>query len=205
MIISRSPAKVSVARTLSIVGHPFVFAPCAALLAILVGPHGHAMAWSAGGLFAAVVLAIGVFSWWQVRKGAWEHVDASRPHERGSLNRLAFGTLSLAAAATWFSASMRLSSVGFALGAALVAVGWLGLPRFKMSLHVSFAVFGASLLWPYGLAAVAAGCMLAGAVGWSRLILLRHSTGEVVAGAMVGAAAGVIHWVLLSRYFGVAI
>jgi hypothetical protein len=205
MIRSLSPARDTVARTLSIMGHPFLFAPCCGFLAVLAGPQGYAMAWGAGGLFAAIVLAIGVFAWWAVRKGAWEHVDASRPQERRSLNRLAFGVLSLAAATAWLSPSMRLSSVGFAAGAALVAVGWLGLPRFKMSLHMSFAAFGAALLWPYGIAAVVAASLLAVGVGWSRLILMRHTVREVLVGAVAGVIAGVAHWIILSRYFGVVI
>lgn len=163
------------------------------------------MVWSAGGLFVVIMLAVGVFSWWQVRQGAWEHVDASRPRERGSLSRLAFGVWLLAAGAAWVSPSMRLSSFGFALGAALVVVGWVGLPRFKMSLHSSFAVFGASLLWPYGVTAVVAAGLLAATVGWSRLVLQRHTAHEVLAGAVAGVVAGLAHWILLNRYFGVVI
>jgi membrane-associated phospholipid phosphatase len=60
----------------------------------------------------------------------------------------------------------------------------------KLSLHAAFAVFAASLLWPSVMAVVGL-LALAVAVAWSRLVLRRHTLGEVVVGLLAGGAAGV--------------
>jgi membrane-associated phospholipid phosphatase len=196
--------RLNLARALSIVGHPFVFAPCAALLAMMAGPAGGRLAAQGGLILALLVLGIGVYSWLQVRSGRWQHVDASLPQERRSLNRVAFALMLLAALVAFTSDTLRPAGVGFALAAGLIALGWIGLPRFKLSLHVAFAAFGALLLWPRGVWAVALGLVFSVAIAWSRLMLQRHTAGEVWGGAVAGTLAGVVLWAALSAFYGIS-
>jgi hypothetical protein len=193
------------ARVLSIVGHPFVFAPAAAVMSMLAGPRGGAMAGAGGALLLALVFGIGVYSWLQVRRGKWQHVDASLPQERSTLNRVALALMLFAAAGAFAFPVLRPAGVGFALGAVLIAIGWAGLPRFKLSLHVAFAAFGALLLWPRGGVAVLAGLLFTAAIAWSRLKLKRHTVAEVWVGGLAGAAAGVVLWILLDQFFGIRV
>ncbi|MGL4576516.1 MAG: hypothetical protein ACRCV9_17150 [Burkholderiaceae bacterium] len=193
------------ARVLSIAGHPFVFAPAAAVLSMLAGPRGGAMAGAGGALLLALVIGIGVYSWLQVRRGTWQHVDASLPQERSTLNRVALVLMVCAAAGAFALPVLRPAGVGFALGAILIAAGWAGLPRFKLSLHVAFAAFGALLLWPRGGVFVLAGLAFTAAIGWSRLQLKRHTAAEVWVGGAAGIAAGLAVWGLLHQFFGIRV
>jgi hypothetical protein len=115
----------------------------------------------------AVVAAVVVFSAIQVARGAWADSDASIPEERSQLNVF---LLALLAAAI--------------LAIALAASRWL-----KLSLHVAFAVFAATLFW-LDERLVLAGLALAGLIAWARLHLGRHVIADVVAGALTGASAG---------------
>jgi membrane-associated phospholipid phosphatase len=137
----------------------------------------------------AVALAVGAYSLWQVRAGRWSHVDAPVPGERRQLNVFLVLLLFGVSGALWAFGQPLLVSLGLGLGGAVVLAAHLLRRWLKLSLHASFAVYAAALLWPAALAAGAV-LLLAVAVSWSRLALRRHTLAEVLAGLAVGAAAG---------------
>jgi hypothetical protein len=191
--------KQGLARALSILGHPLLLLPAVALgVSAASGPDDGQ--WRVAAV-ALVLLAGAIqgWSWWQVWRGRWRHVDASQQHERRGLNRFLLALL--AAATAYFSlvSPQPVLALGLGCAAAMVAAGMLLAPWLKLSLHVSFAVFSAALLWALGPVALAAGLALAAAVAWSRWVLGRHRRRELFAGAIAGAAAGLALWWLLPR------
>ena len=75
---------IAIARGLSILGHPLVVVPSAVATLVL-----HRRTSSAALIVLVVCGIAGVvlaFSFWQVRRGQWQHVDASARAERRSLN-----------------------------------------------------------------------------------------------------------------------
>lgn len=174
----------SVARAVSIAGHPAVLMPTAAVIASPGGTGRAALAVAL--LCACTVLG---YSFYKARRGDWAHIDASVPAERAQFNvRLGIGLL-LMAAALWLIGL----HVGFALvvgiSSLIPAVGHLSRGVAKLSLHVAFAVFAAFLVWPNHVAAGALAVAAAG-VAWSRLALSRHVAADIYLGALTGAAAG---------------
>lgn len=182
--------RLALARIVSILGHPLLVMPLATLLA----------ARSRGADAASVrslTLAVGVlggvlfvYSLAQVRSGRWQHLDASRRVERLRLNGVLL--LALGTAAAWAFHHAGASPLAIALGAAaaIVAVALLLSHWLKLSLHVAFGVFAAFLPgWSFPALAL---LVLAAAVAWSRLALQRHGVVDVAAGAVVGAAAGML-------------
>ena len=189
-----------VARTLSVLGHPLLVLPSAVLLHLAAsGDQPQPMLLVALGFAAFAVLVLG-YSWWQVRRQRWTHVDASQRHERRSLNRFLLLALAIAAAASAWLTSLRELALALALSALLVLAGMLGARWWKLSLHVAFAVFAACLLLRIGVWATLVGLAFAAAVAWSRLILSRHALRDLVAGAIVGAGAGLAYWQVLTRW-----
>ncbi len=140
---------------------------------------------------ASVIIAVIVviYSVIQVRAGRWGHIDASTPGERNQLNLfLAFLLLGMASL-LWTGSQPQSISVGLAIGGGLVVAAHVLRAWLKMSLHVAFAVYAASLLWPDWIA-VAGTVALAVSVAWSRLVLRRHTVLEVITGFMAGCTAG---------------
>lgn len=181
----------SLARAVSIFGHPMVVLPAAAVALTLVRGEYRMALWMAAGFaaFAAVVMA---YSAWQVRRGRWSHVDASNSGERRSLNRFLLVALLLSTVLAATAGHSRELTWGLGLSAAMVGVAMLTARWWKLSLHMAFVVFAACLLtfgatWWVGLMALA----FAALVAWSRLALQRHVPRDLVAGIVTGALAGV--------------
>ena len=179
----------TVARFISIVGHPIVLLPVAALIAAstrgaslqqlqLIG--------SASVTFGAIVLG---FSWLQVRAGRWSHIDASDRHERSSLNVFLGALCLLGAGLAWVLTRRPNLPIALALSGGLFVIALTIARWVKLSLHAAFGAFATALLWPNKLAVVA-GVMVTAAVVWSRLVLGRHEAADVAVGLLLGAAAG---------------
>lgn len=177
------------ARAVSIVGHPVVVLPVAALVAASTrGASLQQLRLIGGALVTLGVVVLG-FSWWQVKAGRWTHVDASVGNERYSLNAF-LGALCLAGAALlWILTRRPGMSIALALSGALVVMALLVATWVKGSLHAAFAAFATALVWPNKLAVVV-GVVVTAAVVWSRLVLGRHVAADVAAGLLLGAAAG---------------
>lgn len=182
----------ALARTLSILGHPLLLVPAAALLAMAAGGQHQALGWTAlwFALFGAAVMA---WSWWQVRRARWRHVDASARRERRSLNRVLLVALAIGAALAWRAGAHALAA-GLAACVLVLVAALLSARACTLSLHVAFAVLAALLLWRIGAWATAAGLGFAAAVAWSRLALARHRPRDLMAGALAGAGAGLLFW-----------
>lgn len=182
----------SFARAVSIFGHPMLVLPMAALALTLSRGETRTALWMAVGFaaFAALVMA---YSGWQVRRGRWSHVDASNTGERQALNRFLLAALLVATALAALFGHSRDLTLGLGLSAAMVGIALLTARWWKLSLHMTFVVFAASLLllgasWWVGLVAVAFAVLVA----WSRLALQRHVPRDLVAGMAAGALAGMV-------------
>ena len=191
--------KSALARALSIAGHPLLVLPAAALVVGAAGGADRRQLWVVGMALALLGAAIQGWSWWQVRQGRWQHVDASQRHERRGLNRFLLGLLSAGAVVFATVSPQPALALGLACAALMIGAGMLLAPWLKLSLHASFAVFSAALLWALGPVALGLGLAFAAAVAWSRWVLGRHRRRELVAGVVAGAFVGLGFWWLLPR------
>lgn len=179
----------TLARSLSVLGHPALWLPLAVTGAALLRGAPRALVLQAAVAAAAVALLVGLYSVVQARRGRWQHVDASVPGERRQLHRFLLPALLAAAAATWFLAAAPTVAGGLLASACIAAVAQGTQRWLKLSLHSAFAAFAASLFWPHWIA-VAAAAVFALAVAWSRLQLQRHRPAEVAWGLLLGASCG---------------
>lgn len=184
------------ARTLSILGHPLLMLPAGILLPTLRGATPDDTLATITG-FAAFALAVMLWSAYQVRRGRWTHVDASRVDERRALNRFLLPAILAGATLAWLLSSPPRVVVALAAAAGIVLAAMLVSRWCKLSLHVAFAVFAAGLLWPLGRAVVLAVALLAVAIAWSRLHLSRHAPVDLVTGAAAGALAAMAVTILV--------
>lgn len=185
------------ARAISILGHPLLVLPAALTLPAALrdsDPSTLRSILMGFGVFAALMLG---WSWWQVRRGRWAHIDASGTSERHALNRTLLVAIAIGALLAWLGLPTLDLSLALALSASMVAVAMLSARWCKLSLHVAFVVYATGLLWPLGAIAVGAGCAFAIIVAWSRLRLSRHRPRDIMAGAAAAGLAATLYWMIL--------
>lgn len=185
------------ARALSILGHPLLSLPVAALLLAAYRGAEPARLSALAMVMALVGGGVMGYSRWQVRRNRWRHVDASGRDERRGLNRFLLLLFAVAAVAAWWLSAQRELALGLALSALLVAAAMLSARWCKLSLHVAFAMYAAVLLVQVSWLACVLWAGFAAAVAWSRLALARHVPRDLLAGALAGTLAGLAFWRLL--------
>jgi hypothetical protein len=192
-----SNIRVSLARGVSIAGHPLVLAPAAGLLAALSQGAPARLMRSLLVVLLAASLVVLAFSLWNVRSGRWAHIDASNPPERRVLNGFLLGLLLVGAAVAWRTDPAHHLSFALLIAGLAVVTALALSPILKISLHTCFAALAAGFLWPAPFA-IAAGGVVVGALAWSRLTLRRHTPAEVFSGALVGLLSAVAYHVLVA-------
>lgn len=178
----------TVARVISIAGHPCMLALVdAAAVSVKVLPPA-----AAARIIAVVALGVLVplaaFVVWQVRRGKWSDVDASRPADRPAL--FIVSLLLLGGLVAWLalSGAPTVLSRGVGGACAVVLVAGAALGHVKLSLHIAFATYSATVMSFVAPPVAAAIVVLIPFLAWSRLVLKRHSVGELVAGGVAGVA-----------------
>jgi len=186
---------MAIARGVSTIGHPLLVVP-AAVLAVLL----YRQTASAASILAPVcgICAVAfTFSFWQVRRGRWQHIDASLKAERSSLNLFLASVLLLGAVIGFYRGVDTGLSLGLFLSGVLIVIVMMLSPWTKLSLHAAFAAFAALLLWPLDVWLVALAAGAAAGICWSRVMLGRHTVGEVIAGSALGALLCTGFWFIL--------
>jgi hypothetical protein len=180
--------RTSIARFISIAGHPFVLVPLLIFLPRYQSDRNGAIRVVL--LFAAIVFfPMSILIWRSVASGRWSTVDASDKDNRPLLYKVSIA-VSFAAAAYFHFVEPSPSIVR----GSIVVAGMLFLAavlnrRIKISLHLAFACFCGILLirvrLSYGLPML----LLVPALIWSRIVLSRHVFSEALGGILMGTLA----------------
>jgi membrane-associated phospholipid phosphatase len=200
-VITQTTSKPSplrwIAHLVSLLFHP-VALPLVTLGALTYYAPGGSLNRSLTWIAIAIVLSVlpvGLLVVIQVLRGEWTDTDVSVRRQRYTL--YPYGILCMLAAALAFAI---LAAPAVAVRATLGAVGanilnmFINL-RYKVSAHATTAAMCAALLWlgaPAPARLLWGGAVTAAAllVGWSRVVLGRHTLGQVALGWLVGVAAG---------------
>jgi membrane-associated phospholipid phosphatase len=182
----------ALARAASVAGHPFVLIPLAvAAVSTQSMPWNRALA--IGGLvFACTAMPLLVVIRRKVVAGQWTDHDVSDAVERRSFYPLAAAILAVSALVFWLLGVPEriVAGTGLALVALFLA---MVVNRFsKISLHMIFGAYSAVILFAVSAWLGALALALVGVVGWSRIVLERHTALEIAAGAMLGGATGAL-------------
>jgi len=181
----------TLARWVSIVAHPFV------TMLVLVGALELQRGWAAAArLVAAVtllfVVPLALLMARQVRRRAWDTVDASHPRERPVLYGVgAAGLLALLGyLAVVYPGSPLLRGAAGTL--AMLAVCAMVTPWIKVSLHMATAALAAAVLVGRGLPLGWPLAAVLPLLAWARVALGRHRWREVALGFLIGVITGAL-------------
>jgi hypothetical protein len=186
------PCVRRLAVSLSALGSPFVLLPFTVFLVSLrtASPVG-ALA------FGAALAALGIVPLLlvirrKVRTGRWSDHDVSDRSHRKEFYPIAVLVTAGAAVGMWL-----LGAAAIVVRGVLVVLGLLivssALGRWsKISLHTSIGAFCTVTLVTVNMWVAGAALILAAAVGWARIRLQRHTVWQVLSGAALGAAGGLL-------------
>lgn len=175
-------SSTTLARILSIAGHPFLLIPVMVAVAT--------RNWVPTAIVGAVtILPLLAITLRNVRRGVWSDHDVSRREQRTGLYRAILPLLGISALLMWLMDASPRMMRGFAAAAVMLAIGLLGNRFLKISLHMMAAAFCAvTIVRIYPSSAYAIAPFVA-AIAWSRRKLERHTWLEVFVGLVIGGAA----------------
>lgn len=180
----------TIARWVSIVGHPFAMSMVMVLGAALRFSTPREAFRTLLLVTLVALLPVAVLMIRQVRKGSWTNVDASNRAERPLL--FAVGIVALAvligAVLVFRPGSFLIRGAVGAL--AMLAVCAVATRWIKISLHMAFGALATTTLLFLGSPAGWVLLAMLPALAWSRLALKRHSLVEVAIGLLAGIAFG---------------
>lgn len=176
-------SSTTLARGISVAGHPFVLIP------LMIAAATRNWVWTAA-VAAGTILPLLAITIRNVRRGAWSDHDVSQQGQRLGLYRAAFPLLAVSAVLLWFIGASDRMLRGVAAAAVMLALGVLGNRFLKISMHMMTAAYCAVVIvqihdWMIWIAVPAIA-----AIAWSRRRLDRHTWAEVLVGTLIGAAAG---------------
>lgn len=178
-------SSTTLARVISIAGHPFVLIP------LMVAVATRNWVWTAV-VAAGTILPLFFIVLRNVRRGVWSDHDVSRREQRGGLYRVALPLVAVSAAILYFLDASPGLMRGFAAAAAMLLLGVVGNRWLKISMHMMAAAFcGLTIAWLHPTTTVVIVPFVA-AIAWSRRKLERHTWAEVWVGLGIGTAAAVV-------------
>lgn len=185
-----NPYYVTLARLISIIGHPFLLMPVlTGIVAFHVLPPREALIVELIAL-GVVIIPAGVLTVVRVRQGAWGDLDVSDQRQRNQFYGILLPLLLIIAVLSWLTDVPRAIPLGALSIIVLVAAAFLLNIWVKVSLHTGFAVFAAETFFLFRPTLGGIVLVLAILVGWSRTALGRHTATEVVLGGILGALVG---------------
>lgn len=177
-------SSTTLARVVSVAGHPFVVAP----LTVAAGTRD--LRWAAA-LAAGTFLPLLVVLLRNVRRGTWSDLDVSRHDQRSGLYLVLAPLLLASAIVLYFLGASTGLLRALAAAAVMLGLGLLANRYLKVSLHMMTAAFCCVLLARMQPASAFASVPFVAAIAWSRWKLERHTIAEIVVGLALGAGAAV--------------
>jgi membrane-associated phospholipid phosphatase len=183
--LSSTTFLISLARGVSVIGNPLFLVP------LTVAATTRNLLWAAA-IAITTTLPLVAIILRNVRRGTWSDFDVSRRDQRLGLYRAGLPLLLLAGIVLYAAGASPRMMRSVAAAAVIFAAGVLGHRFLKLSMHMMFAAFCAVILirmTPWSSLGVVP---FVGLVAWSRRYLQRHTWIEILIGAAIGTAAGLL-------------
>lgn len=178
--------KHKIATAISTVGHPLITIPLYVIIVMFAFEDPKRAAFVSllivGGIFIPLSLRLFIKS----RNGSYTNFDVSDRQQRKSLFVFVLPLLIVVTFILYKTGQPKGIFLGVLFATILTAVSQVVNYFIKSSLHVSLSIFLSCLMMPlfFNLAIIM--LLFTGTIGWSRIVLGRHTKQEVYFGACVG-------------------
>jgi membrane-associated phospholipid phosphatase len=171
----------------SLLGHPFIFTPVVALLVGWRVLQPEAALLGVMTIVVACLVPMAAYIYRKVHKGEWSDLDVSERKDRPQLFVVGACFLVVACLVLYLTHQSPAFLRGCTAAIVLVGAAWSLNFWLKPSMHAGFAMLTSSSLWSLGARIAFPLTLFAILVGWSRIVLVRHTKLEVAVGLLLGA------------------
>ena len=179
-----------VAKVISILGHPFLTIPIYTL-AITFGiceiKDAIFISFMVVGCFFVPVI---LWNYINTKRGKYTNFDVSNQKERNSLYVFAIHILTAILFVFYLSHQSNSIILNILFALILTVVSYLVNFKIKCSGHISLTIFLSFIVLPKNLTAAYILLVCALIIGWSRIVLKRHTFIEVLTGMIIGLVVG---------------
>jgi len=184
--------KEKLARAISTLGHPLLTAPLFIIVVLFKNNEFKSALFLTSLIIGCIFVPLIVWMFLKTKNGSYTNFDVSDRQQRRSLFVFAIPFLAIVTLLLYLTHQPRTICLCLLFSTILVIVSQIINLKIKSSLHVSltiFLAFMALVINPYlgGFFMV-----LSIFIGWSRVVLKRHTLAEVIVGAIVGLTIGTV-------------
>ncbi|HEX8995509.1 MAG TPA: phosphatase PAP2 family protein [Ktedonobacterales bacterium] len=198
-VVEKRPLRQTFAAAVSAVIHPVAF-PLLTLGVIVYVQTGSLQTALTLCLIAMALTTVPVAALvgYQVLRGHWTDLDVSVRQQRYALYPIGIAcALLMTGVFVWMRVPHAAIAAALSLALANIVDGAINY-AYKVSAHASAAAGCAALLWLFAPGWGVPATVAAALVGWSRVALGRHTTGQVLLGWLVGVVSALsVSWLVL--------
>jgi membrane-associated phospholipid phosphatase len=184
--------KEKLAKIISIIGHPFLTISLFVFVVLFLNSNAKSASFLTFLIIGCIVIPLVVSMFVKTKKGIYTNFDVSDRKERYSLFSFALPLLFIVTTIVFLTKQPRNICLSLLFASIIVIVSWIVNFFIKSSLHVSLTLFLGFLAIPINTVLGIFFLALSIPVGWSRIILKRHTLKEVITGAAIGLLIGCI-------------
>lgn len=184
--------KQTIAKCISFFGHPLLTIPLFVTITMFatedIGRAALVTFLIVGCIFVPLIAWLYIKS----KNGTTTNFDVSDRKQRKSVFVFILPVLMLVTIILYYTGQSRTVCLSVFFGLVITFVSQLVNLRIKSSLHVSMTIYLAFLIIPLNYIAGIVVLLLSVLIGWSRMVLARHTLKEVLWGGGIGLTVGLI-------------
>jgi hypothetical protein len=183
---------IKLAAFISFIGHPLLTFPVFSIIVLFAYEEFQKALWHSSIIVMGIFLPLVVKMYWSTKRGTYTNFDVSNKTQRQSWYVFAIMVLAIVTGFLFVTDQPRPLCMGSLFSLILLLVSKLLNYIIKSSLHVSLNVYLSFLILPMNLMTGLFFLFFTVLIAWARLTLARHNLKEILAGAGIGFAIGII-------------
>lgn len=179
-----------IARFISLLGHPFLTIPLYTILISFSAYESKKAFFIAATIIGIFFIPLSIWNFVRTRKGDYSNFDVSDQRQRTSMYLFALPLLAVVQLVFFLTSQAKSLQLCILFSLILLVISYLVNFKVKCSGHMSMTIFLAFIVFPGNTVAAWILLGLAVIIGWSRIILKRHTLTEVITGMIIGTVVG---------------
>lgn len=184
--------KKSIAKYISIIGHPFVTIPVFLIIILFVREGVDNAKTLATMIIGGIFAPISLVTYIRVKRGKYTNLDVSDRRQRQRWFILTTALILIVTALLWITRQDTLVSIALTVSLFLMIVSQAVNTLIKASMHVAYHTYLGFVIFYLNPWTGAIFLLFLPLLAWSRVYLKRHTKPEVVAGLVLGVFFGII-------------